>query len=107
VRDRVRRVLHDPVLMAPATSTCKKLKPDGGTVCPQLGNVAADNINARGAGFRDTISGTKGIGQRRFERGYRAPSVMIDLIDGKQLDPVIFTGLDECTADNVDSCNAQ
>ena len=30
------------------------LKPDGGTVCLQLGNVAADNINARAAGFRDT-----------------------------------------------------
>jgi ribose transport system substrate-binding protein len=33
------------------------LKPDGGTVCLQLGNVAADNINARAAGFRDTVAG--------------------------------------------------
>jgi ribose transport system substrate-binding protein len=39
--------------------------------------------------------------------GYRAPTVMIDLIDGKELDDVIFTGLDECTADNVDTCIAQ
>jgi len=30
----------------------KELKPKGGTVCLQLGNVAADNINARAAGFR-------------------------------------------------------
>jgi ribose transport system substrate-binding protein len=37
-----------------------RLKPDGGTVCLQLGNVAADNINARAAGFRDTASGAKG-----------------------------------------------
>ncbi|MFL6662935.1 MAG: substrate-binding domain-containing protein, partial [Rhizobacter sp.] len=29
----------------------KGLKPNGGTVCMQLGNVAADNINARAAGF--------------------------------------------------------
>ena len=38
----------------------KTLKPDGGTVCLQLGNVAAANINERAAGFRDTIAGAKG-----------------------------------------------
>ncbi len=37
-----------------------KLKPTGGTVCLQLGNVAAANINERAAGFRDTIAGAKG-----------------------------------------------
>jgi ribose transport system substrate-binding protein len=36
------------------------LKPKGGKVCLQLGNVAANNINERAAGFRDTISGQKG-----------------------------------------------
>ena len=181
-----------------------KLKPDGGTVCLQLGNVAADNINARAAGFRDTIAGEKGvdrlddtngwtevagcpvytndqadlanqqmadtftahpdldafvlvggwaqfapqayaqvtdqvmdklqskelvivagdvlppqiealkagrshvqIGQRPFEMGYRAPSVMIDLIAGKDVDDPLYTGLDECTPENVDTCIAQ
>ena len=39
----------------------KELKPKGGSVCLQLGNVAADNINARAAGFRDTIGGKKGV----------------------------------------------
>lgn len=179
----------------------KQLKPDGGTVCLQLGNVAADNINQRAAGTRDTLSGQQGterlegqggwaevsgcpvftndqadlanqqmadtftanpdlsafmliggwaqfapqayvqvtdqvmdklnsrelaivagdtlppqmealkagrshvqVGQRPFEMGYRAPSVMIDLIDGKMVDPVIYTGLDECTQDNTDTC---
>ncbi len=38
-----------------------KLKPEGGTVCLQLGNVAAANINERAAGFRDTVAGTKGV----------------------------------------------
>ncbi len=38
-----------------------KLKPAGGTVCLQLGNVAAANINERAAGFRDTIAGAKGV----------------------------------------------
>ena len=180
-----------------------ELKPDGGTVCLQLGNVAADNINARAAGFRDTIAGEKvdrltgqngwtevdgcpvftndqidlanqqmqdvftanpdldafiliggwaqfgpqayaqvtdqvkdkldskelviiagdtlppqmdalragrshaQVGQRPFEMGYRAPTVMMELIEGKTLDPIIYTGLDECMADNVDSCLAQ
>jgi ribose transport system substrate-binding protein len=182
----------------------KKFKPKGGTICLQLGNVAADNINARAAGTRDTLAGAKGttrltgqngwteirgcpvftndqadlanrqmadvftanpkldafvleggwaqfapqayaqvtgqvmdrlkskalvivagdtlppqiealkagrshvqVGQRPFEMGYRAPSVMIDLINGKKVNPVIYTGLDECTQDNVGSCIAK
>jgi ribose transport system substrate-binding protein len=182
----------------------KKLKPEGGTVCLQLGNVAADNINQRAAGTRDTLSGKKGIerlagdggwteidgcpvftndqidlanqqmadtftanpnltafmliggwaqfapqayagvtdqvmdklkskslaivagdtlppqmdalkagrshvqvGQRPFEMGYRAPTVMIELIDGKTVEPIIYTGLDECTQDTVESCIAK
>jgi ribose transport system substrate-binding protein len=182
----------------------KKLKPEGGTVCLQLGNVAADNINARAAGFRDTVAGSKGIdrltgqggwtevegcpvftndqadlanqqmadtfianpnlaafilvggwaqfapqayaqvtdqvmdklkskslvivagdvlppqiealkagrshvqiGQRPFEMGYRAPTVMIDMIEGKQVEDPIYTGLDECTPENVDNCLAK
>ena len=36
----------------------------------QLGNVAADNINARAAGFRDTISGKKGIDRLKGEGGW-------------------------------------
>jgi ribose transport system substrate-binding protein len=55
------------VLMAKYT---KELKPKGGTVCLQLGNVAADNINARAAGFRDTISGKKGIDRLKGENGW-------------------------------------
>lgn len=180
------------------------LKPDGGSVCLQLGNVAADNINARAQGFRDTISNKKGIdrlkgeggwteisgcplftndqidlanqqmadtfianpdldafilvggwaqfgpqayaqvtnqvmdklkskeliivagdtlppqmdalragrshaqiGQRPFEMGHRAPDVLIDLIDGKMVDDPLYTGLDECTEQNMDNCPAQ
>ena len=47
-----------------------KLKPEGGTVCLQLGNVAADNINARAAGTRDTLSGKKGIDRLKGENGW-------------------------------------
>jgi ribose transport system substrate-binding protein len=182
----------------------KKLKPEGGTVCLQLGNVAAANINERAAGFRDTIGGTKGIerldnsngwteingcptytnddiptanqqmadtftanpdldafilvggwaqfgpqayaqntdqvkakldakeliiiagdtlppqldalkagrshaqiGQRPFEMGYKAPSVMIDLINKKKVADPLYTGLDECVPTNLDKCPAK
>jgi ribose transport system substrate-binding protein len=179
----------------------KKLKPNGGTLCLVLGNVAADNINQRAAGTRDTLSGKKDterlagengwkeisgcplftnddaakgnqmmadvltannkldafvleggwpqfapqayaqltdlymdrikkkelvlvvadtlppqiealkqgrsdaqVGQRPFEMGYRAPFVMRDMVEGKKVDPIYYTGLDECTPDNVASC---
>jgi ribose transport system substrate-binding protein len=44
------------------------------------------------------------VGQRPFEMGYRAPSVMIDLIEGKKVDDPVFTGLDECTRETADTC---
>lgn len=48
----------------------KKLKPEGGTVCLQLGNVAAANINERAQGFRDTASGEKGIDRLTGQGGW-------------------------------------
>ncbi|HTM77406.1 MAG TPA: substrate-binding domain-containing protein [Devosia sp.] len=44
------------------------------------------------------------VGQRPFEMGYKAPSVMIDLIEGKTVEDPVFTGLDECTKDTVETC---
>ena len=179
----------------------KALNPKGGTVCMQLGNVAAANINERAAGFRDTIAGKEGterltgqggwteiegcpvytnddiptanqqladvtgankdlsafilvggwaqfgpeayaatttqleprlkdksliiiagdtlppqmdalkaghshaqIGQRPFEMGNRAPDVLIQLIKGEKVEDPLYTGLDECTQENADSC---
>lgn len=177
------------------------LKPTGGTVCLQLGNVAADNINARAQGFRDTIAKTKGVdrltgqkgwtevegcpvftndqadlanqqmadtfianpkldafiliggwaqfapqayaqvtdqvmsklktkeliiiagdtlppqtkayrdgrshsqvGQRPFEMGYRAPDVMIQLINGEKISDPLYTGLDVCNDTDPGFC---
>lgn len=177
------------------------LKPEGGTVCLQLGNVAADNINARAQGFRDTAGGVEGIdrlagengwteidgcpvftndqadlanqqmadtftanpdldafilvggwaqfapqayaqvtdqvmdrlqsqdliiiagdtlppqtqafrdgrshaqvGQRPFEMGYRAPDVMIQLINGESVEDPLFTGLDVCNLEDAGFC---
>jgi ribose transport system substrate-binding protein len=44
------------------------------------------------------------VGQRPFEMGYKAPTVMIDLIEGKKVEDPVFTGLDECTKDTADTC---
>jgi len=44
------------------------------------------------------------VGQRPFEMGYKAPSVMISLIEGEKVEDPVFTGLDECTKDTVDTC---
>ncbi len=44
------------------------------------------------------------VGQRPFEMGYKAPSVMIDLVEGKMVEDPLFTGLDECTKDTTDTC---
>ena len=44
------------------------------------------------------------VGQRPFEMGYKAPSVMLDLIAKKKVADPVFTGLDECTKDTADTC---
>ena len=44
------------------------------------------------------------VGQRPFEMGYKAPTVMISLIKGEKVDDPVFTGLDECTKDTVATC---
>jgi ribose transport system substrate-binding protein len=48
----------------------KMLKPNGGTVCLQLGNVAAANINARAQGFRDTIAGAMKVDRLNGQSGW-------------------------------------
>jgi len=44
------------------------------------------------------------VGQRPFEMGYKAPTVMISLIEGKKVEDPVFTGLDECTMATADTC---
>jgi ribose transport system substrate-binding protein len=47
------------------------------------------------------------VGQRPFEMGYKAPTVMISLIKGEKVDDPVFTGLDTCLKDNADTCIAK
>jgi ribose transport system substrate-binding protein len=64
---------------------------------------AADTIGDEVAIAREGLV-TALVGQRPFEMGYKAPSVMISLITGKPVEDPVFTGLDECTKDTVDTC---
>jgi ribose transport system substrate-binding protein len=64
---------------------------------------AADPIGDEVAIAREGLV-TALVGQRPFEMGYKAPSVMMDLIAGKPVEDPVFTGLDECTKDTVDTC---
>src|ERR1044072_6728392 len=64
---------------------------------------AADTIGDEVAIAKEGLV-TALVGQRPFEMGYKAPSVMIDLIQGKTVPAPTFTGLDECTKDTVDTC---
>ena len=64
---------------------------------------AADTIGAEVDIAREGLV-TALVGQRPFEMGYLAPGTMIDLIEGKAVADPVFTGLDECTKDTVDTC---
>jgi ribose transport system substrate-binding protein len=65
--------------------------------------VAADTIGEEVAIAKEGLV-TALVGQHPFEMGYLAPSVMIDLINGKAVSDPVFTGLDECTKDTADTC---
>ena len=64
---------------------------------------AADTIGAEIDIAREGLV-TALVGQRPFEMGYLAPGAMIKLIKGEKVEDPIFTGLDECTKDTVDTC---
>ncbi len=64
---------------------------------------AADTIGDEVAIAKEGLV-TALVGQRPFEMGYKAPTVMISLINGEKVDDPVFTGLDECTKDTVDTC---
>jgi len=69
----------------------------------QLVIVAADTIGEEVALAKEGRVEAL-VGQRPFEMGYKAPSVMINLIEGKKVDDPVFTGLDECTRETADTC---
>ena len=44
------------------------------------------------------------IGKPPFEVGYKATYILKDIFEGKSVDDPIYTGLDVCNNDNVDTC---
>ena len=64
---------------------------------------AADTIGDEVAIAKEGLV-TALVGQRPFEMGYKAPSVMVSLINGEKVDDPVFTGLDECTQETADTC---
>ena len=46
------------------------------------------------------------VGQRPFEMGYKAMFVLKDIVEGKSVEDPIYTGLDVCSNDNIDTCVA-
>ncbi|MGP1395362.1 MAG: sugar-binding protein [Inquilinaceae bacterium] len=68
-----------------------------------LALVVADTLPMQMDILKDGLS--KGqVGQRPYEMGYRAMYILKDLVEGKEVEDPIYTGLDVCTPDNADSC---
>ncbi|MEP3279598.1 MAG: sugar-binding protein [Stappiaceae bacterium] len=76
-----------------------KAKMDSG----DLTIVVADTLPMQLEQTKDGL-GNGLVGQRPFEMGYKAMFILKDIVDGKKVDDPIFTGLDVCNNENVDTC---
>jgi ribose transport system substrate-binding protein len=69
----------------------------------ELVMVVADTLPMQMDQLKDGLSHGQ-VGQRPFDMGYQSMFIMKDLVEGKEVEDPIFTGLDVCTKDNADSC---
>ena len=60
-----------------------------------LGDVAVEQT-------RDGLGGGL-VDQRPFEMGYKSMYILKDIVEGKTVDDSIYTGLDVCDNDNIDT----
>jgi ribose transport system substrate-binding protein len=65
--------------------------------------VAGDTVGCQLDTVRAGFSQVN-VGQRPYQMGREAPDVLIKLINGEAVEDPIYTGLDECTKENVDTC---
>ena len=65
--------------------------------------VAGDTVGCQLETVRAGFSQVN-VGQRPYQMGREAPDVMIQIINGEEVDDPIYTGLDVCTPENVDTC---
>lgn len=76
-----------------------KARMDAGT----LTIVVADTLPMQIAQTRDGL-GNGLVGQRPYEMGYKAMYILKDIVDGKTVADPIFTGLDVCDNQTIDTC---
>lgn len=76
-----------------------KAKMDAG----ELTIVVADTLPMQLEQTKDGL-GNGLVGQRPFEMGYKSMYVLKDIVEGKSVEDPIYTGLDICNNDNVDTC---
>ena len=76
-----------------------KAKMDAG----ELTIVVADTLPMQLDQTRDGL-GNGLVGQRPFEMGYLSMYTLKDIVEGKEVDDPIYTGLDVCDNDNIDTC---
>lgn len=65
--------------------------------------VVADTLPMQLEQTKDGL-GNGLVGQRPFEMGYKAMFVLKDIVEGGSVADPIYTGLDVCNNDNVDTC---
>ncbi|BBU56413.1 ABC transporter substrate-binding protein [Mameliella alba] len=65
--------------------------------------VVADTLPMQIAQTKDGL-GNGLVGQRPYEMGYKAMYILKDIAEGKDVDDPIFTGLDVCNNENIDTC---
>ena len=76
-----------------------KAKMDSG----ELTIVVADTLPMQIEQTRDGLSNGL-VGQRPYEMGYMSMYVLKDIVEGKEVDDPMYTGLDVCDNDNIDTC---
>lgn len=69
----------------------------------ELTIVVADTLPMQLEQTRDGL-GNGLVGQRPFEMGYKAMYILKDIVEGKTVEDPVYTGLDICNNDNVDTC---
>ncbi len=69
----------------------------------ELTIVVADTLPMQLEQTKDGL-GNGLVGQRPFEMGYKSMYILKDIVEGKSVEDPIYTGLDICNNENVDSC---
>lgn len=76
-----------------------KAKMDSG----EMTIVVADTLPMQLEQTKDGL-GNGLVGQRPYEMGYKSMFILKDIVEGKDVEDPIFTGLDVCDNSNIDTC---